>query len=69
MDKFVNQHKMLNWYDGAHLGYSIKGSAVLWPSGEFLHPREDAEHGRDEAPLSNQHTVLYLLSDVWKDFR
>lgn len=61
---------MLNGYDGAHLGYSIKDAAVLQRSlGEFLHPREDAEHGRDEALLSNCHTAQHLHSDMWKDFR
>lgn len=49
---------MLNRYDNAHLGYGIKDTAVLYCSlGEFLHPREDAEHGKDEAALCNLHGV------------
>lgn len=61
---------MLNRYDSAHLGYGIKDAAVSQHSlGEFLHPREDAEHGRDDALLSNCHTAQHLLSDMWKDFR
>lgn len=61
---------MLNGYDGAHLGYGIKDAANLQRSlGEFLHPREDVEHERDEALLSNCHSAQHLHSDMGKDFR
>lgn len=62
--KWQNAEKV--WRCTSWIWYKRRCSLSL---GEFLHPREDAEHRRDEAPFCNRHTTWHLLPDMWKDFR